>query len=77
MYHKHGQHKAPYFHATYGEFDASFAILSGEVLSGYLPRKVEALVHEWAERHRNELMENWQKAMNREPLAKIVGADND
>ena len=34
MYYAHGQHKAPYFHARYQGSDASFAIETGQILSG-------------------------------------------
>lgn len=36
-----------------------------------LPKRALALAHEWAELHRNELMENWQRARDKEPLQDI------
>jgi len=35
------------------------------------------IVQEWAREHRAELLENWTKARNLEPLQRIPGADND
>jgi hypothetical protein len=42
-----------------------------ELLEGFLPKRALALAHEWAELHRSELMENWQRARNKEPLLDI------
>jgi hypothetical protein len=46
-------------------------ISSGEVLRGQLPRRADALVHEWWKLHREELAENWACAERNEPLAGI------
>jgi hypothetical protein len=77
MFHRHGQHKAPYFHAQYQGKDASFLIESGEMVSGELSVRTVRIVQEWAVRHRDELMDNWERAVKLEPLKQIVGADND
>jgi len=77
MYHAHGQHKAPYFHARYQGGDASFAIETTEVLAGKLPPKVVKLIQEWAKRHKNELHENWNLIMKNDRPQYIQGADND
>jgi hypothetical protein len=47
------------------------AIETLELLEGSLPKRALALAHEWAELHRSELMENWQRARNKEPLQDI------
>jgi hypothetical protein len=49
----------------------SLAIETLELLEGSLPKRALALAHEWAELHRSELMENWQRARDKEPLQDI------
>jgi len=58
-------HPPPHFHAIYGEHDAQVSISTGEVIGGELPRRAQRLVSEWAQLHRDELMENWDKARGR------------
>jgi hypothetical protein len=53
------EHNPPHFHARYGEFEAIVGIESLGILQGSLPRRVKALVLEWAEEHRDELMADW------------------
>ena len=64
-------HPPPHFHAKYGEHQAQIAIASGEVLNGELPRRARALVEEWTELHREELMADWELAVRQEPLNRI------
>lgn len=65
------EHGRPHFHARYAEHDASIAIDDLEVLQGSLPQKTLALVREWAEVHRKELLANWERARNELPLFAI------
>ncbi len=55
-----GEHGPPHFHALYGEYEALIDIQKLAVLKGFLPRRALALVLEWANEHRVELMENWE-----------------
>jgi hypothetical protein len=48
-----------------------FALASGEVLAGELPPGKARLVQAWIEIHRDELMANWQLAVNGDELFKI------
>ena len=50
---------------------------TGEVLAGSLPNKAIRLVREWAGEHQDELLSNWQLAIDLKPLQRIPGADND
>jgi hypothetical protein len=77
MYYAHGQHKSAYFHARYQGSDASFSIITGEVLAGGLPPKVTKLIQDWAFRHKLELLENWSKIQTHDIPKYIQGADND
>lgn len=64
-------HTPPHFHVKYGENRASIVIDKLEILEGSLPKRVLSLVLEWAYDHRQELMENWNRAMNKKSLQKI------
>ena len=65
-----GEHNPPHFHAIYQEYRASFSI-DGELLKGEMPRKQTRLITAWAELHKEELLANWELAVNEEPLYKI------
>lgn len=64
-------HAPPHFHALYGEHEAIVAIETFQVLRGSLPHRALALVFEWAQDHRAELMENWERCRLREMPTKI------
>lgn len=57
-------HFPPHFHAFYGEFSAEIAIHDLRVLAGWLPTRAMALVRQWAELHRAELLAEWERAWN-------------
>ena len=65
------EHAPPHFHAGYAGEEASFIIDTLEMLEGALPRRVTALVLEWAAAHRPELRSDWEKARRGETLAPI------
>jgi len=69
MYYK--EHGISHFHAKYGGQTGVFSISELKLIEGRLPKRVIALVLEWAFEHRDELMENWQLAMVKKPLRKI------
>jgi hypothetical protein len=64
------EHNLPHFHVKYGEYRAQITIKDG-VVQGMLPRRVLNMVYEWLDLHYDELLENWQRIENREPLQKI------
>ncbi len=65
------EHNPPHFHAKYGDYKAEIDIATLEVLAGELPKRVKALVIEWAADHRRELMEDWQLARQMQELRSI------
>ena len=65
------EHRIAHFHATYGDEKAIFAIDTLACIEGRLPRRAQAMVLEWAHLHRRELLQNWQCAQRRLPLAPI------
>ena len=73
----HDDHNPPQFHIEYQGHQALMSIESGEILTGTLPSKAIKLVREWATEHKQELLIDWQFAIDSKPLQRIQGADND
>jgi hypothetical protein len=61
----------PHFHALYGEEEALVDIRTLAVIRGKLPGRALALVGEWANQHRAELMEAWNRCAANQPPSKI------
>ena len=53
-------HAPPHFHAVYGGEEAVFVIETLEISRGEISRRAKTLVLEWAQEHRQELLENWK-----------------
>ncbi len=68
----YNEHGVPQFQARYAGQIGVFYISDFQLIEGYLPRRVTALVLEWAFQHRRELMENWELARAGEPLRDIA-----
>jgi Domain of unknown function (DUF4160) len=66
-----GDHVPPHFHALYAEFEALIDIQTFEVVRGELPRTAMALVVEWAQQHRDELMQDWELCKQNQMPRKI------
>lgn len=64
-------HQPPHFHAIYGSDEALVRIADGTFLAGSLPRTAARLVREWAELHRSDLSDNWERAQAPAPLVSI------
>ncbi len=64
------EHNPPHIHAEY-QGDNAIISFDGEVMRGSLPKKQLRLVQAWIEIHRDELLANWELAMNHEPLYRI------
>jgi len=58
----YNEHNPPHFHAKYGEFVAEIDIRTLQILNGNLPKRAKALVLEWADEHREDLMLDWELA---------------
>jgi uncharacterized protein DUF4160 len=68
-------HNPPHFHVQYESYRAKVAIQELILMKGELPPRVRALVLEWADLHRNELLANWESLRNRgtfEPIEPLV-----
>jgi hypothetical protein len=73
MYWNERDRPIPHFHASHAEYRASVS-LDGVVLAGSLESRSLALVLEWAQLHREELMANWNLARDNRPLLPITPA---
>jgi len=58
------RHKLPHIHAKYQGQEGSFSILDGALLGGDIPRAKTRLVQAWIEIHRDELLADWELAVN-------------
>ena len=61
------KHRLPHVHASYGEHDAVFSIVDGELLEGEFPGNKKKLVEAWIEIHREDLLTDWRLAVNGQP----------
>jgi hypothetical protein len=60
-----------HFHAVYGEHEISVEMESGTI-HGEFPARALRLVLEWANLHKQELIENWQLAKQGQPLKRVA-----
>lgn len=65
------RHKSPHVHVQYGDQNAVIGILEGELLSGQLKPAKLKLVQAWVEIHKEELLANWQLAVEGQSVFKI------
>jgi len=65
-------HNPPHFHAQYGDEECLISITDLSIMEGKIPSRALGMVIEWAVLHQEELLANWQKATNLEPLDKIL-----
>lgn len=65
------RHHLPHIHAHYGDSSAVIAIDDGKILEGNLPNKKMKLVQAWIEIHREDLIADWQLAIQGQALFKI------
>ena len=65
------QHNMPHIHAHYQDDSAIIELPSGSIIEGKLPKAKQKLVTAWIEIHKDELMADWNLALNGEPVFKI------
>lgn len=65
------QHGLPHLHATYGEQEAVLGIPEGELIEGSIQGNKMKLLQAWIEIHKDELMANWNLAVNGKRVFKI------
>ncbi len=65
------KHHLPHIHAQFGEDEAVISIPEGSVIEGSLRTAKLKLVQAWIEIHRDELMADWELAVNGQAVFKI------
>ena len=65
------QHNLPHIHVHYQDDSAIIEIPSGKTLEGKLPAPKQKLVSAWIEIHQEDLMADWQLAINGDSVFKI------
>ena len=65
------KHKAPHIHVQYAEQRAVIGLPDGDLLEGGLKSSKMKLVQAWLEIHRDELMADWQLAIEGQLVFRI------
>ena len=65
------KHQQPHIHVQYSGEEAVVSIPSGEVIEGAIRANKLKLVQAWIEIHQDDLMANWQLAVNGQKVFKI------
>jgi hypothetical protein len=66
----YSEHGTPHLHAVYGEFKMTVE-LESRAIHGEFPPRAQRLVLEWMQLHQQELLDNWTRARQRQPLQRI------
>ena len=66
------RHHLPHIHIRYQDNNASVSIEDGNILEGMLPNKQLKMVQAWIEIHKEELMVDWELAVNGEEPFRIA-----
>ncbi len=69
------KHHVPHIHAEYQGAVAVYSILDGVVLAGDLPPNKHKLVVAWLEIHKDDLLADWELAVNGKKPFPIRGLD--
>jgi Domain of unknown function (DUF4160) len=65
------RHHKPHIHVKYQDEEAVLSIPDGEILEGKLKRSRLRLILAWIEIHQDELMANWELAVQGQQVFKI------
>jgi Domain of unknown function (DUF4160) len=70
-------HGPPHLHAIFGEDEAVFNILTGEIIFGALDARRRRMVQDWIDLRREPLLENWRRSQLMLPFERVPGPDDD
>lgn len=65
------QHSTPHIHVKYQGENAVFSIPDGKLLAGKIKSSKQKLILAWIEIHQEDLMANWELAINGNEVFKI------
>jgi len=63
----YNDHSPPHFHAEYQDFEAIIDI-GAMSMTGNMPRRALNMIWAWLDKHQAELLDDWERARNRQPL---------
>lgn len=66
-----GKHNRPHIHVKYQGEEAVVGIPDGDIIEGSIQKSRMKLVQAWIEIHRDELMADWELAVNGQEVFKI------
>lgn len=69
------KHHTPHIHAEFQGSVAVYSITDGELLTGSLPPSKNKLVVAWIEIHKDDLLADWQLAVEGKKPFQIKGLD--
>jgi hypothetical protein len=69
------KHNLPHIHAEYQDEVAVYSIPDGKLLAGSIPIQKEKLVIAWIEIHKDDLLADWELAVNGKTPFRIKGLD--
>lgn len=75
FYYDAEKHNIPHIHAEFQGQVAFYSITEGELLAGKLPSKKHKMVVAWIAIHEDELIANWDLAVNGRKPFLIKGLD--
>ncbi len=64
------EHNPPHFHAQYAEYKV-IVYLDGWIVEGKFPKRALNMLLDWAEQHKEALLEDWNLAMSQQLPYKI------
>jgi len=65
------EHASPHFHARYGDGTAVVEVPNLRLVRSTLPPRAVGFLMEWASRHPEELIQDWELARSGKPLKRI------
>jgi len=65
------KHHLPHIHVKYQDDEAVFSLKDAIIIEGKIANNKRKLVEAWIEIHRDELMANWELAINGEKIFSI------
>ena len=71
MYKDNKQHAIPHIHADYQGESAVLSIPDGDILAGSMPPQKLKIVRAWIEIHHEDLLADWELAVNGKPIFRI------
>lgn len=69
------RHHTPHIHADYQGSVAVYSIIDGTLLAGEVPVNKHKLVVAWIEIHKDDLIADWELAVQGSKIFKIKGLD--